>query len=125
MKILIVDDDAEIRASFKFNLLSYFPNAEVDEATDMQEALTITAAKKFGADDLITMDGILAHGTTGPETVRELRRGGCKSKIVMVPTRQADIMVGLAAGADRGIPKDHFALRIEDILRQLGFPVRL
>lgn len=99
-KILVVDDEAPIRALLRecFELDAY----EVEEAGDAQEAM---ARLETMVPSLITLDLNLG-GDNGLELARQIR-GRCNVPIVMITGRSdtIDRVVGLELGADDYIAK--------------------
>src|SRR5437667_5267310 len=77
-KILIVDDDADIRRAFRRNREG--EGQQVVEAGDGQEAVRQVAAEQ---PDLVVMD-IRMAGTSGLETLKKLRELNPKLLIIMM-----------------------------------------
>jgi nitrogen regulation protein NR(I) len=77
-KILIVDDDADIRRAFRRNL--EHDGQQVVEAGDGQDAIRQVAAER---PDLVVMD-IRMGGTSGLDTLRKLRGLNPKLLIIMM-----------------------------------------
>jgi CheY-like chemotaxis protein len=79
MKILIVDDEEDIRQIARF-ALSQVGSMKVLEAEDGNEGLRIAAAE---APDAILMD-VLMPGLDGPATLAELRKNPGTSAIPVI-----------------------------------------
>ena len=77
-KILVVDDDADIRRAFRRNLER--DGLQVVEAGDGQEAIRQVATER---PDLVVMD-IRMGGTSGLDTLRKLRELNPKLLIIMM-----------------------------------------
>src|ERR1041384_8002719 len=77
-KILIVDDDADIRRAFRRSLER--ESLQIVEAGDGQEAIRQVAAER---PDLVVMD-IRMSGTNGLDTLRKLRDLNPKLMIIMM-----------------------------------------
>ena len=77
-KILVVDDEADIRRAFRRNLEG--PELQVVEAGDGTEAIRVIAQEQ---PDLVCMD-IRMGGTNGLQTLRKLRELNPKLLIIMM-----------------------------------------
>ncbi len=77
-KILVVDDEVDIRRAFRRNLES--PDLTVVEAGDGTEAIRVIAQEQ---PDLVCMD-IRMGGTNGLETLRKLRELNPKLLVIMM-----------------------------------------
>ncbi|MCC6174281.1 MAG: response regulator transcription factor [Chloroflexi bacterium] len=95
-QILVVDDDAEIRASLQRNLSR--EGFGVLAAADGEQALH---ALRDRQPDLVVLD-LTLPGVDGLEICRRLRRADPTLPVVMLTARDAvpDRVVGLEAGAD-------------------------
>lgn len=116
-KILIVDDDPDLRGALKEQLQLHeeFGAEAVDNAqAALQEA-------KNGHFDLVLMDVGLPD-MDGREAVRVLRKNGFKSPIIMLTGQNADAdtILGLEAGANDYVTKPfRFAVLLARIRAQL------
>jgi DNA-binding response OmpR family regulator len=116
-KILVVDDDAELRNALKEQLALH---EEFDvEAVDTAQGAVQQA--KNGHFDLVIMDVGLPD-MDGREAVRILRKNGFKSPIIMLTGQDADsdTILGLEAGANDYVTKPfRFAVLLARIRAQL------
>ena len=98
MKILIVDDDTDLRDA----LVEQLSLHEEFEASAVDTGAKGALAAKSNSPDLVLMDVGLPD-TDGREVVRSLRKGGFKSPIIMLTARgeEAAKIAGLDAGARR------------------------
>ena len=98
----------------------------VDSTADGESGLERAAA---GAYDLVLLDAMLP-GMNGFDVVRELRRRGVETPVIMLTARGAtvDKIVGLRLGADDYVTKPFEMLellaRIDAALRRSSGPVR-
>jgi DNA-binding response OmpR family regulator len=116
-KILIADDDAELRAALA-EQLSLHEEFSPIEAGNAITALTMTRAEQ---PDLVIMDVGLPD-MDGREAVRIMRKDGFKSPIIMLTgqTSDADTVLGLEAGANDYVSKPfRFAVLLARIRAQL------
>src|SRR5437879_9659989 len=118
MHILVVDDDAAVRASLRRALR--LEGYSVGLAGDGAEAL---AAVDADAPDVIVLD-LMMPPPDGLEVCRRLRRAGNHTPILMLTAREAvgNRVEGLDAGADDYVVKP-FALaellaRLQALLRR-------
>jgi two-component system, OmpR family, response regulator MprA len=119
MRLLVVDDDPDVRESLK-NILE-FEGYEVDTAVDGVEALRFLAEES--RPDLAILD-LMMPGVDGLETCRRLRSAGVRTPVLMLTARDGlgDRVTGLDAGADDYVVKP-FALeellaRVRALLKQ-------
>lgn len=77
-KILIVDDEKNIRMTLKHSLKS--ENYEIDMAVNGEEALEKIKGEKF---DIVLLD-IKMPGLTGMEVLKKIRENGNKVNIIMM-----------------------------------------
>src|SRR5215472_4786643 len=96
-KILIVDDDAELRDALVEQLALH----EEFEATAVDTGARGVQAAKAGQIDLVIMDVGLPD-VDGREAVRILRRSGFKAPIIMLTGHDSgsDTILGLESGAN-------------------------
>src|SRR5580765_1168460 len=101
-KILIVDDDAELREALVEQLALHeeFESVAVDSATKGVQAA------KTGQIDLVIMDVGLPD-VDGREAVRILRKNGFKAPIIMLTGHDtdSDTILGLDSGANACLPR--------------------
>jgi DNA-binding response OmpR family regulator len=116
-KILIVDDDAELRDA----LLEQLRLHEEFEASAVENAAKGVQAAKAGQTDLIIMDVGLPD-MDGREAVRILRKNGFKAPIIMLTGHDtdSDTILGLESGANDYVAKPfRFAVLLARIRAQL------
>jgi DNA-binding response OmpR family regulator len=116
-KILIVDDDAELRDALVEQLALH--DEFVAEAVDT--AAKSIAAAKAGQVDLVIMDVGLPD-MDGREAVRVLRKNGFKAPIIMLTGHDtdSDTILGLESGANDYVAKPfRFAVLLARIRAQL------
>lgn len=116
-KILIVDDDADLRGSLKDQLALH---DEFEVETTGAAGKGIEAAKS-GAFDILIFDVGLPD-MDGREAVKHLRKSGFKSPIILLTGNdsEADQILGLDAGANDYITKPFkFAVLLARIRAQL------
>lgn len=100
MRILYVEDDARMRALVRRGLTE---EGHIVTATgDGKSAIELADATL----DVIVLD-VMLPGRSGVEVVRTLRARGCMTPVLMLTARdtQADIVIGLDAGADDYLTK--------------------
>lgn len=116
-KILLVDDDAELRDALVEQLAlhdEFETNAVESGQAALQEA-------KAGHVDLVLMDVGLPD-MDGREAVRVLRKSGFKAPVIMLTGHDSDsdTVLGLEAGANDYVPKPfRFAVLLARIRAQL------
>ena len=116
-KILIVDDDAELRDA----LLEQLRLHEEFEASAVESATKGMQVAKAGQVDLIIMDVGLPD-MDGREAVRILRKNGFKAPIIMLTgaDTDSDTILGLESGANDYVAKPfRFAVLLARIRAQL------
>ena len=116
-KILIVDDDDELRESLKEQLALY---DEFDLTTASTAGKGLEVAKG-GAFELLILDVGLPD-MDGRELCKQLRKGGFKSPVIMLTgnATDADMILGLDAGANDYVTKPFkFAVLLARIRAQL------
>ena len=119
MKILIVDDDADLLALVAFALTQ--AGYAVVKAADAPEALRVFEAE---SPDLAVLDVNLPHGS-GFEVCREIRRRS-RVPVMMLTVRgdEADLVKALDLGADDYLTKPFsprtLLARIKALLRRAG-----
>jgi len=112
MRLLVVDDDPDVRESLALSL--EFEGYSVATAPDGEQALHSVAAE---TPDLMIVD-VMMPGVDGLETCRRLRAAGNRLPILMLTARDVlgDRITGLDAGADDYLVKP-FAL--EELLARV------
>jgi DNA-binding response OmpR family regulator len=116
-KILIVDDDTELRDALTEQLSLH----EEFEAESVENGSKGVAAAKTGQIDLVIMDVGLPD-IDGREAVRILRKNGFKAPIIMLTGHDtdSDTILGLESGANDYITKPfRFAVLLARIRAQL------
>ena len=102
-RILVVDDEEDIRELVSYNLLR--DGYTVDSAVSGEEALKIT---KKNRPDLILLD-LMLPGIDGLETARRFKNDSSTSSVpIIILTAkgdEADIVTGLELGADDYVTK--------------------
>ena len=120
MKLLIVDDDADIVESVWLGFGLQWPDVEVISAATGDEALTLVEGER---PDIVLLD-VGLPGRNGYEVLRELRAFS-EVPVVMLTARgeTVDKVRGLELGADDYVTKpfDHLELlaRVRAVLRRL------
>ena len=116
-KILIVDDDPELREALTEQLLLH----EEFEAVAAENGSKGVQAAKAGQIDLVIMD-IGLPDIDGREAVRILRKNGFKAPIIMLTGHDTDFdtILGLDSGANDYVAKPfRFAVLLARIRAQL------
>jgi DNA-binding response OmpR family regulator len=116
-KILIVDDDPELRDALTEQLLLH----EEFEAVAAENGSKGVQAAKAGQIDLVIMD-IGLPDIDGREAVRILRKNGFKAPIIMLTGQDtdSDTILGLESGANDYVAKPfRFAVLLARIRAQL------
>ena len=125
MKLLLVDDDAEIRASVRLGFELQWRDVEIVEAAGGEEALRLVEEQR---PDLVLLDVGLPD-TDGYSILREIRAFSAVP-VIMLTARDEPIdkVRGLEAGADDyvGKPFDHLELmaRVRAVRWAGAFPSR-
>ncbi|HEX2221108.1 MAG TPA: response regulator transcription factor [Candidatus Limnocylindria bacterium] len=120
MKLLLVDDDADIRQSLRVGLELQWRGLELLEAADGGEALDLIERER---PDLVLLD-VGLPGEDGYAVLEQIRQFSSVPVIMVTARDQAiDKVRGLEAGADDYVAKpfDHLELmaRIRAVLRRL------
>ncbi|RJQ79297.1 DNA-binding response regulator [Pseudonocardiaceae bacterium YIM PH 21723] len=118
MRVLVVDDDRDIRESLRAAL--EFQDFEVVTADDGEQAIGLLGS---AAPDAIVLD-VMMPNVDGLTLCRRLRAAGDRTPILMLTARDAlgDLITGLDAGADDYLAKP-FAL--EELLARLRALLKL
>ncbi len=117
-KVLLVDDDVDLRQSLSEQLQLHEEFATV-EAGDSKEALERVKSEYF---DAILLDVGLPDGD-GRDLCRVMRRNGVKAPIIMLTAQEsdADQILGLDAGANDYVTKP---FRLDALLARLRAQLR-
>jgi len=116
-KVLIVDDDAELRDTLVEQLALH----DEFEAEAVENATKAINAAKAGQIDLVIMDVGLPD-MDGREAVRVLRKNGFKAPVIMLTGHDtdSDTILGLESGANDYVTKPfRFAVLLARIRAQL------
>ena len=119
-RILIIEDEANIRELVSYNLTSN--NYKVMEAEDGSQGFELAVREK---PDLILLD-LMLPGRSGLDICRELRGVGLDMPIIILTARNEDIekVMGLELGADDYVTKPfsvhELLARIKAVLRRSG-----
>jgi two-component system response regulator CpxR len=117
MKLLLVDDDAELRALMTEFFRSH--DIEVDTEADGAQGLARAIEEKH---DLVLLD-VMMPKLDGFEVLRQIRRRS-KIPVIMLTARtaQTDRIAGLEGGADDYLPKpfgpEELLARVRAVLRR-------
>src|SRR5690348_5123275 len=103
MRILVVEDDPNLRRTLEDNLSE--EGYAVETATTIEEAQEMTANSPF---ELLVLDLMLPDGD-GYSLCRELRGRGYTGRILMLTARtlEDDVVKGFDAGADDYVAKPY------------------
>lgn len=119
-RILIIEDEANIRELISYNLTS--SNYKVMEAEDGLQGFELAVREK---PDLILLD-LMLPGRNGLDICRELRSMGLEIPIIILTAKNEDIdkVIGLELGADDYMTKPfsvhELLARIKAVLRRSG-----
>lgn len=117
IKILIVDDEADILEILQFNLEN--EGFTVDTAQSAEEAL-----KKLADEHQLILLDVMMGGMSGFRLAEKLRKGGNKTPIIFLTAKDTenDMLTGFSIGADDYISKPfsikEVSARIKAILRR-------
>ena len=116
MRLLVVDDDPDVRESLRHSL--EFEGYGVETAADGEQALQLIASVAADARPDLAIVDVMMPGIDGLEVCRRLRAGGERMPVLMLTARDGlgDRVTGLDAGADDYLVKP-FAL--EELLARL------
>jgi DNA-binding response OmpR family regulator len=115
-KILIVDDESDIRDILQFNLENAGFNVET--ASSAEEALEMLSNRH----GLILLD-VMMHGMSGFQMASKLREEGNLTPIIFLTAKdtQDDLLTGFSAGADDYIPKP---FSIQEVIARVNAVIR-
>jgi DNA-binding response OmpR family regulator len=115
-KILIVDDESDIRDILQFNLENAGFNVET--ASSAEEALEMLSNRH----GLILLD-VMMHGMSGFQMASKLREVGNLTPIIFLTAKdtQDDLLTGFSAGADDYIPKP---FSIQEVIARVNAVIR-
>ncbi len=117
MRILIVDDEADIREILSFNLAS--EGWEVDTAGSAEEAL-----QKLSPDHALILLDVMMGGMSGYRLAEKLRRDGVATPIIFLTAKDTenDMLTGFSVGGDDYISKPfslkEVSARVRAVLRR-------
>ncbi|MBK8700167.1 MAG: response regulator transcription factor [Saprospiraceae bacterium] len=118
MRILVVEDEEQIRKLMKFNL--ELEGYQVDEAIDGKQAMEMIGE---GGYELIVLDLMLPY-IDGLEICKQIRSTDSQTRIIIVSARDSvqDRVLGLKLGADDYLSKpfdlEEFLLRVNNLTRR-------
>lgn len=119
IRLLVVDDEPDIREILQFNLEN--EGYAVDLAESAEEALTILTPKHR----LILLD-VMMGGMSGFQLANQLRKEGNKVPIIFLTAKdkENDLLTGFSVGGDDYIFKPfslkEVAARIKSVLKRTG-----
>lgn len=115
-RILIVDDEEDIREILQFNLEN--AGYDTDTASSAEEAL-----KKINSGHRLILLDVMMEGMSGFEMAEELRRKGDETPIIFLTARSAqnDLLTGFSSGGDDYIPKP---FSIQEVLARIAAVLR-
>lgn len=119
VKILIVDDEPDIREILRFNLEN--EGYEIDEASSAEEADKILTFEHR----LILLD-VMMGGMSGYQYASLLRKKGNEIPIIFLTAKNTenDMLTGFSTGADDYVPKPfsikEVMARVKSILRRVS-----
>lgn len=121
-RILVVDDEEDLREILRFNLEA--EGFEVETAASAEEALS-TFLSPLSTFHLILLD-VMMDKMSGFEMLEEMRRRGDNTPVIFLTARDAhdDQLQGFGVGADDYITKpfsfDTVLARVKAVLRRTG-----
>lgn len=124
VRILIVEDHDIVRRSLKDWLTCAYPEHEILEASDGQEAIDVASAR---GPDLILMD-IGLPGLNGLEATRRIKHLLPQTRVVMLTIHEDEAYRAdaLASGASAFVSKrtmqTHLLATLSDLLPEPGAP---
>jgi two-component system phosphate regulon response regulator PhoB len=122
IKILIADDQADLRRLIRWALEMLSQPYQLIEASNGAKALELACAQR---PRLVLLD-VMMPGMDGLEVCRMLKKdpelGGTKIVLLSARGQQQDVQVGLDAGADAYMVKPFSPQRLLDAVEQLLVP---
>ena len=121
MKILVIEDEAELRKSIKEYL--YNEGYVVESANDFLKASEKTSVYEY---DCVLVDITLPHGS-GLDIIKQLKKAGSEAGVIIISAKNSldDKIIGLEYGADDYITKPfhlpELNARIKALLRRKNF----
>ncbi len=121
MKILVIEDEAELRKSIKEYL--YNEGYVVESANDFLKASEKTSVYEY---DCVLVDITLPHGS-GLDIIKQLKKANSEAGVIIISAKNSldDKIVGLEYGADDYITKPfhlpELNARIKALLRRKNF----
>lgn len=121
MKILVIEDEAELRKSIKEYL--YNEGYVVESANDFLKASEKTGIYEY---DCVLVDITLPHGS-GLDIIKQLKKAGSEAGVIIISAKNSldDKIIGLEYGADDYITKPfhlpELNARIKALLRRRNF----
>jgi DNA-binding NarL/FixJ family response regulator len=112
MDILLVDDEARVRSALWLLLRQEFGVNIVGEASDLSQALALTAMRK---PNVLLLDWDLL-GENGSSVLDRLREAAAELSIIALSLRSEARTVALQAGADAFVCKGDAPDRLKDAL---------
>ncbi|MGB0522184.1 MAG: response regulator transcription factor [Flammeovirgaceae bacterium] len=117
-KVLVVDDEPNMRLDIKDNL--EFESYEVELAEDGLQGLAKVRTEQY---DLVVLD-VMMPNMSGFDVCREMRKAGIQTPIIFLTAKgeEIDKVIGLELGADDYITKPfslrEFLARVKSVLRR-------
>ncbi len=121
MKILVIEDEAELRRSIKEYL--YNEGYVVESANDFLKASEKTSVYEY---DCVLVDITLPDGS-GLDIIKQLKKAGSEAGVIIISAKNSldDKIIGLEYGADDYITKpfhlSELNARIKALLRRKNF----
>ena len=113
MRILLVDDDAEVRDTIK--LVLKMERHEVVEASDGRQALDCLKQNHF---DLVITDYVMPE-MSGDVVATEVKRSNPSTPLIMI-TANADLLPDRLQGVDRVLSKPFEVSELVQAIRDIG-----
>ena len=114
MKILIADDNYEIRSALRL-LIEQEPGMTV--VTEAVDAVTLLSSAAVTRPDLILLDSDLPGESDDGELIKSLHQANGKAAIVSMSSRREDRSAVLAKGADSFVCKGDEPGKLLAVLR--------
>lgn len=119
MRILIVDDEQDIREIISFNLAN--EGYDVDEAASAEEAMQM-----LSPDHALILLDVMMGGMSGYRLAEQLRKKGATTPIIFLTAKDTenDMLTGFSVGGDDYIAKPfslkEVAARVRAVLKRSG-----